>query len=114
MPKKKAAVSSSDSDSGPDEDPVPPKKKQKPEEKRKSKSASGSNEAEEKKFMLSKNRFATVREFRGRVMVDIREFYTDSEGDLKPGKKGISLSTDQWAKLKDRIDDIDEAVKDMS
>lgn len=93
---------------------TPPKKKQKTLEKPKSKSASGSNEAEDNKFMLSKNRFVAVREFRGRVMVDIREFYNDSEGDLKPGRKGIALSLDQWTKLKDHIDDIDEAVKDIS
>lgn len=32
-------------------------------------------------------RYVSVREFRGKVMVDIREFY-DADGDLKPGKKG--------------------------
>lgn len=32
-------------------------------------------------------RFATVSEFRGRVMVGIREYY-DAGGELKPGKKG--------------------------
>lgn len=32
-------------------------------------------------------RFATVSEFRGNVMVGIREFY-DAGGELKPGKKG--------------------------
>ncbi|KAG0410770.1 hypothetical protein HPB47_012119 [Ixodes persulcatus] len=36
---------------------------------------------------LAKKRYLTVREFKGRVMVDIREFYEDNNGDLKPGKK---------------------------
>lgn len=44
-------------------------------------------------------RFATVSEFRGNVMVGIREFY-DAGGELKPGKKGdktvlISVSPEQ-------------------
>lgn len=38
-------------------------------------------------FQLSTMRFATVSEFRGRVMVGIREYY-DAGGELKPGKKG--------------------------
>jgi hypothetical protein len=29
-----------------------------------------------------------VRDFRGKVYVDIREYY-ESDGDLKPGKKGV-------------------------
>ena len=29
-----------------------------------------------------------VRKFKGKVYVDIREFYTDKNGDEQPGKKG--------------------------
>ncbi|KAL3189609.1 hypothetical protein MRX96_021365 [Rhipicephalus microplus] len=47
----------------------------------------------------------------GRVMVDIREYYEDGNGDLKPGKKGICLQLDQWNALKSQIDDIDAAIK---
>jgi len=32
-------------------------------------------------------RYATVSEFRGRKMVNIREFY-EADGELRPGKKG--------------------------
>ena len=39
-------------------------------------------------IQLSKMKFATVREFKGRKMVDIREFYMTGEGELRPGKKG--------------------------
>jgi hypothetical protein len=38
-------------------------------------------------LQISKNRFVTVSEFRGKVMVGIREFY-EADGELKPGKKG--------------------------
>lgn len=38
--------------------------------------------------MLEKNRFVKVREFKGRLFVDIREFY-EKNGELLPGKKGM-------------------------
>ena len=37
---------------------------------------------------ISKTRFVSVREFRGKVMVDIREYY-NADGEMKPGKKGL-------------------------
>jgi hypothetical protein len=59
----------------------PPSKKPKP-------NTSGSKkDDEEPSWILDKNRFIKVREFRGKVYVDIREYY-ESDGDLKPGKKG--------------------------
>jgi hypothetical protein len=47
---------------------------------------------------LSSKRFATVRTYKGKVLVDIREFY-DMDGKLAPGHKGISLTPQQWATL---------------
>lgn len=38
-------------------------------------------------FQLAKMRYATVSEFRGKVMVGIREYY-EKDGELRPGKKG--------------------------
>lgn len=66
---------------------------------------------QEHRFPLSKNRFVTVSEFKGRVRVDVREFYLNDNGDRKPGKKGISLSREEWDKLKDQMHDIDKAIK---
>ncbi|XP_076339510.1 activated RNA polymerase II transcriptional coactivator p15-like isoform X2 [Tachypleus tridentatus] len=83
----------------------PPPKKVKTDNVSQSKSKS-----EDSLFQLSKMRFVSVREFRGKVMVDIREYY-ESDGDLKPGKKGICLNLDQWKALKSHIDNIDEAIK---
>jgi hypothetical protein len=58
----------------------PPSKKTKP-------NTSGSKNDEEPSWLLEKNRFVKVREYRGKVYIDIREYY-ESDGDLKPGKKG--------------------------
>lgn len=66
---------------------------------------------EEGRFQLSNNRFVSVSLFKNKVRIDIREYYLDDNGDRKPGKKGISLSLDEWKKLKDQLDDIEKDVK---
>ncbi|KAI0780313.1 RNA polymerase II transcriptional coactivator [Fomes fomentarius] len=67
----------------------------------------GVNERGERYVELGKKRRATVNTFKGvGKYLDIREFYGD-EGDLKPGKKGISLSQEQWETLKKGSDVID-------
>ena len=50
-------------------------------------------------------------EFRGTKYVNIREYY-ESDGSLKPGKKGIALSADQWNKLKEVLDKVDKALEE--
>lgn len=105
MPKTKKE-DSSDSDSGP-EDRNPPSKKSKGSSNT-ARSTGGDNE--EDSWSLGKNRFLKVREFKGKYYVDIREFY-DAGGELKPGKKGISLTLEQWHSLKNFMDDVDSCIK---
>ncbi|XP_064100449.1 RNA polymerase II transcriptional coactivator-like isoform X2 [Macrobrachium nipponense] len=109
MPKhSKKDSSDSDSDSGPEDRAPPPKK---------SKSGGGdgaakTNDSGESYFDIDGLRRVTVREFKGRVYVDIREFY-EKDGKVLPGKKGISLSTSQWGKVKSLMDSIDGAVEQL-
>lgn len=51
-----------------------------------------------------------LSEFKGKWYVNIREYY-NADGTLRPGKKGIMLTMEQWQKLKELVDDIDEDIK---
>ncbi|KAH8107867.1 transcriptional Coactivator p15-domain-containing protein [Cristinia sonorae] len=55
---------------------------------------------------LGNKKRATLSEFKGTVFLDIREFY-GQEGDEKPGKKGISITQEQWNILKSNSGTID-------
>jgi hypothetical protein len=54
------------------------------------------NSEGEKYIDLGKKKRATVRSFKGTLLLDIREYY-GADGQEKPGKKGISLTLDQVA-----------------
>ncbi|KAF6203477.1 hypothetical protein GE061_001808 [Apolygus lucorum] len=116
MPPKKKAQNDSDSDTSDvslnsdDGGKKQPAKKAKTDSK--SKSSSSTGDSDEKVFELGGNKRVTVREFRGKLYVDIREFYCDkNSGDMKPGKKGVSLPVNLWRKLCDVREEIDEAIK---
>lgn len=36
-------------------------------------------------------RYVNVRDFKGKVLIDIREYWMDQEGEMKPGRKGSYL-----------------------
>ncbi|NXG46070.1 TCP4 polymerase, partial [Psilopogon haemacephalus] len=73
----------------------------------------GQGSEEEGMFQIGKMRYVRVSCFKGKVLVDIREFYTNKDGDKKPGRKGIALSAEQWNQLKEIIPEIDAAVKKL-
>ncbi|XP_041916283.1 SUB1 regulator of transcription a [Alosa pseudoharengus] len=125
MPKSKELLSSSsgsDSDSEVDTKakrkrpvtPEKPAKKQKGGESSRvggaSKSSSSSNK-DDNMFQIGKMRYVSVRNFKGKVLIDIREYWIDQEGEMKPGRKGISLNPEQWNQLKEQISEIDDAVR---
>ncbi|CAB1120110.1 unnamed protein product [Ectocarpus sp. CCAP 1310/34] len=65
------------------------------------------------KIELGNKKFVDVREFKGKIYVDIREYY-EKDGEMRPGKKGISLSTEHWEVLKENMDDINAKVEELS
>ncbi|XP_032254946.1 activated RNA polymerase II transcriptional coactivator p15-like [Phoca vitulina] len=118
MPKSKEFVSSSSSgsDSHSEVDKKLKRKKQvapeKPVKKPKtgdtSRARSSSEQSrDENMSQIGKMRYVSVRDFKGKVLTDIREYWMDPEGERKPGRKGISLNPEQWSQLKEQISDTD-------
>lgn len=62
---------------------------------------------------LSGKRKASISEFKGKLMVNIREFY-EKDGQEKPGAKGISLPPEQWHKLAAGLGALDAALKEQT
>lgn len=60
---------------------------------------------------ISKMRRITISSFRGKVMVNIREYY-EKDGEELPGKKGISLPIDQFSALLALLPDIETALQE--
>ncbi|XP_016149872.1 activated RNA polymerase II transcriptional coactivator p15-like [Sinocyclocheilus rhinocerous] len=123
MPKSKEVLSStsgSDSDSDTEKKakrkkasaPEKPAKKQKSGETSKpSGSAKSDRNNDDNLFQIGKLRYVSVRDFKGKVLIDIREYWMDQAGEMKPGKKGISLNPEQWNQLKEQMSDIDDAIR---
>ena len=40
---------------------------------------------------IGKMRYVSVRDFKGKTLVDIREYWMNPDGEMKPGKKGTEL-----------------------
>ncbi|SCV05703.1 LANO_0H13322g1_1 [Lachancea nothofagi CBS 11611] len=63
-------------------------------------------------FELGKNKRVTVRQFRNMNLIDIREYYADAaSGEMKPGKKGISLTEEVYDELLKHRQNIDDALR---
>lgn len=104
MPKAKK-TSSSDSDSGPDDQNPPPSKKSKESSKSKE-----SGDKSNQQWVLERQRKVSINEFRGHKLIDIREYY-EKDGKSLPGKKGISLSVDEWKKLLAIAEEVNRAIE---
>jgi len=50
-----------------------------------------------------------IRSFKGKTYIDIREYY-EKNGEMLPGKKGISLTPELYQKVKTLIPEIDEEL----
>ncbi|KAL4949147.1 PC4-domain-containing protein [Aspergillus filifer] len=60
---------------------------------------------------ISKMRRVTISSFRGKTMVNIREYY-EKDGEELPGKKGISLPIDQFSALLTLLPEIESALQE--
>lgn len=49
--------------------------------------------------------------FKSSTLVSLREYYTDASGEAKPGKRGISLSLQQWSVLKENLPALAAALR---
>lgn len=122
MPKHET-LTSSDSDSENEKKLRAKLRKEKPLKRKFDKTAEGSapkraatsvkpaaNADEDEKVYLGKMKYVSVRPFKNMILIDIREYY-EKDGELKPGKKGISLQAAQWHQLKENLDLIDEKIQ---
>ncbi|XP_060927353.1 SUB1 regulator of transcription b [Limanda limanda] len=122
MPKSKEVLSStSGSDSDSEVETKAKRKKPSVQEKPAMKPKSGESskpggsskagKSDDNMFQIGKMRYVSVRDFKGKVLIDVREYWMNQDGEMKPGKKGISLNPEQWNQLKDQISEIDDAIK---
>jgi len=54
----------------------------------------------------------TVKTFKGKQYVDVRAFY-DANGTMKPTKKGISLTVDEWNFVVDNFEEITNTLDSL-
>lgn len=86
----------------------PPSKKQKTILK--CSAAKGRSENNEPQWQLSADKLIKIREFRGKLYIDIRQYYNGPNGDLLPTKKGVSFTPEIYQKFKTLIGEIDEEL----
>ncbi|KAG0354693.1 transcriptional Coactivator p15-domain-containing protein [Gamsiella multidivaricata] len=76
-------------------------------------SAAKQNSEGETFFELGPKKRLTVRSWQKNTLIDFREYYTDKGGESKPGKKGISLTTEQFQYILDHASEINRAIKSI-
>ncbi|KAI0536344.1 transcriptional Coactivator p15-domain-containing protein [Xylaria digitata] len=60
---------------------------------------------------LGATRRVVIQNFKGKNYINVREYYSDASGELKPGKKGIMLTLEQYNALLTAIPDINTELE---
>ncbi|OXU22903.1 hypothetical protein TSAR_016452 [Trichomalopsis sarcophagae] len=114
-PEKEKKVESSASDNSESEEDTKTKKRPKKQEdkvsNKKARKDSKGKDDDETSWELGGNKHVTVRSFKNKWFVDIREMYMDKDGEMKPGRKGVCLNMENWKSFMKVVEDVDKAVK---
>ncbi|KAI0885665.1 PC4-domain-containing protein [Annulohypoxylon maeteangense] len=87
------------------------KSTKKSNKKAKTSGDSGKDDEGNSFWSLGGTRRVTISDFKGKTYINIREYYTDASGSLKPGKKGIMISLEQYDKLVEAIPSINAELR---
>jgi Transcriptional Coactivator p15 (PC4) len=55
----------------------------------------------------------SLTSYRGHDLVDIRVFFQDEQGEWRPTKRGVSLSVDSFAELRDAVVKAEEMLNTL-
>ena len=66
---------------------------------------------QEERFSLVSDRMLTVTPFMGKLKVHICQFYVNGNGEIKPGKSGITLGIEEFDKLVELIPQIKRSIE---
>ncbi|OIW28882.1 PC4-domain-containing protein [Coniochaeta ligniaria NRRL 30616] len=94
----------------PEDDNSAEERSLKPSKKAKGDKSGKTTDAEGPFWELSSKRRVNVTKFNKALLVNIREYY-EAGGELKPGKKGISLSVEQYKEFLKAIPAINEQLR---
>ncbi|EMR09737.1 hypothetical protein PNEG_01922 [Pneumocystis murina B123] len=62
-----------------------------------------------------RTRRLSISRWRGQVLIDLREYYEETAtGQMKPGKKGLSLTQKQFEYLIKILPEVDAILKNMN
>ena len=53
----------------------------------------------------------SLSEFKGKSYADIRVYYEDDDGELKPTKKGITIALDRFSEFKLHLEALEEFLR---